>query len=93
MQEVWDWLLVNPARVLVLISLVVTWIICAAEYQGRSLGGSGWVTLARISVGAISTLITAIVAGFFGGVGAFFGYLVLQAFVCVVIPIVWVEKI
>ncbi|MBC2769095.1 hypothetical protein [Pusillimonas minor] len=93
MQEVWDWLLVNPARFLVLISLVVTWLVCAAEHQGRKSGGSGWLTLARISVGAIFTLVTAVVAGFFGGVGAFFGYLVLQAFVCVLIPIVWVEKI
>ena len=93
MQEVWDWLLVNPARFLVLISLVVTWLVCSGEYHGRKSGGSGWLTLARISVGAIFTLVTAVVAGFFGGVGAFFGYLVLQVFVCVLIPIVWVEKI
>jgi len=44
-------------------------------------------------MGAIFTLTTAIVAGVFGGVGAFFGYLVLQGFICVVIPIVWVEKV
>ncbi|ROT43918.1 hypothetical protein [Pusillimonas sp. NJUB218] len=91
MQGVWDWLAVNPARYLVLISLVVTWLVCLAEYQGRHTGGSGWLTLARISVGSIFTLITAVVAGFFGGVGAFFGYLVLQIFVCVVIPLVWVD--
>lgn len=92
MGDIWDWLLVNPARFLVLISLGVTWFICVGEYQGRNSGGSGWITLARISIGAISTLVTAIVAGYFGGVGAFFGYLVLQLFICVVIPIIWVEK-
>lgn len=93
MQEVWDWLLVNPARLLVLISVAITWFTCLEEYRGRNLGGSGWLSLARISIGTISTLITAIVAGIFGGVGAFFGYLVLQGLVCVVIPVVWVEKV
>ncbi len=92
MQEVWDWLWVNPARFLVVISLVVTWVTCAGEFHGRRSGGSGWLTLARISIGAIFTLLTAIVAAIYGGVGAFFGYLALQLVVCVIIPVVWVEK-
>lgn len=92
MHEIWDWLMLNPARLLVVISLFVTWRIGVAEYGGRRSGGSGWLTLARVASGAIFTVVTAIVAGFYGGMGAFFGYLLLQLVVCVVIPIVWVEK-
>lgn len=92
MQDLWEWLLHNPARLMVLISLSVTWCIGVAEHGGRRSGGSGWLTLARVAVGGLFTLVTAIVAGIFGGVGAFFGYLLLQLVVCILIPLVWVEK-
>jgi hypothetical protein len=92
MGDLWDWLMVNPARLMVVISLIVTWCTASIEYSGRNLGGSGWVTLARIGFGGIFALVTAIVAAFFGGVGAFFGYLLIQIIVCIVIPLVWVEK-
>lgn len=92
MHQLWDWLMHNPARLMVLISLSVTWCIGAAEYEGRRSGGSGWLTLTRMAVGALFTVVTAIVAGIFGGVGAFFGYLLLQLVVCVLIPFIWVEK-
>ncbi|MVW79108.1 hypothetical protein [Bordetella sp. 02P26C-1] len=90
--EVGSWLLENPARLLVLISMIVTWCVGVAEYNGRRSGGSGWLTLARLVTGAVFTLFTAIVAGFYGGVGAFFGYLAIQVMVSIVTPIVWLEK-
>lgn len=93
MQEGLAWLLENPARIIVLISIVVTWIVASAERHGRNTGGSGWLTLARISVGGISSIVTAVVAGIFGGVGAFFGYLVIQLIVCVIFPIYWVDHV
>lgn len=92
MHEFWDWLMINPARLLVMISALVTWFVCAAEYGGRRSGGSGWLTLARVSVGAVFTLITAIVAAFYGGIAAFFGYLLLQLVVAVILPMVVVDK-
>ncbi|ODT14542.1 MAG: hypothetical protein ABS35_34395 [Kaistia sp. SCN 65-12] len=92
MQDILDWLLINPARVMVLISIGFTIVIGRAEVGGRRSGGSGWLTLFRISVGAIFALITAIVAGFFGGIGPFFGYLILQILVCIVIPMIWVDN-
>lgn len=91
-QELWGWLMINPARLIVLASAVVTWGVCVAEYGGRRSGGSGWLTMARIGSGAIFTLITACVAGFFGGIGAFFGYLLLQLVISVILPILIVEK-
>lgn len=91
LKDIWDWLLVNPARILVLISMYVTWWVGRAEWFGRRLGGSGWVTLARLGVGAISSLVTAVIAGLFGGIGAFFGYLLIQIVVTLVIPFLWAE--
>jgi hypothetical protein len=87
-----SWLLENPARLMVCISLGMTFFIAFAEFGGRRSGGSGWLTLARIGFGGIFTLATAIVAGIYGGVGAFFGYLVLQLFVCILLPTWLVES-
>ena len=84
--------MLNPARLLVLASAAVTWFVCAAEYGGRRSGGSGWLTMARISSGAVFTLVTACVAGYFGGIGAFFGYLLLQLLVSVILPIIVVDN-
>lgn len=82
----------NPATVMVAVSVVVTLMIGFGEMGGRNTGGSGWITLARVGFGAIFTLITALVGGIFGGFLAALCYLVVQILVCVVIPLVWVEK-
>ncbi len=92
LREIWDWFLVNPARLLVLASLLITLKLAWEEWLGRNTGGSGWLTLARIVVGGGGSLLTAIVAGFYSGPGAFFGYLVLQLFVAVVLPVILVER-
>lgn len=91
MNEIWPWLMENPARLMVLISIAVTWCIAVAEWNGRKTGGSGWLTLARIGCGAIFSVLTAIVAGLFGGVGAFFGYLLLQGIICVALPVILID--
>jgi hypothetical protein len=93
MEEVVAWLLVNPARVMVGVSLAFTLIILRAEHGGRRSGGSGWLTLARVGIGSIFSIVTAIVAAFFGGIAAFFGYLLLQIIVCVVMPLVLLDRI
>jgi len=93
MQEIGEWLLVNPARIMVLVSLVFSAFILWGEHGGRRSGGSGWLTLARVGIGSIFSVVTAIVAAFFGGVAAFFGYLLVQILVCVVLPLVLVDRI
>lgn len=93
MQEIWAWLLVNPARIMVLVSILFTLAVLRAEHGGRKSGGSGWLTLFRIGVGIIFSIVTAIVAAFFGGIGAFFGYLALQILVCVVAPVILVDRL
>ena len=82
----------NPATVMVAISIAVTLLIGFGEMGGRNSGGSGWITLARLGVGAIFTLLTALVGGIFGGVLAGLCYLGVQILVCLVIPVVWLEK-
>lgn len=77
---------------MVLISLLLTWRVAREEYHGRKSGGSGWLTLGRMFIGAIFSLITAVVAGFFGGVGAFFGYLAIQVVVTTVLPVYLVAR-
>lgn len=91
MDSVFSWFLVNPARAMVTISIFLTLSVGWAEYGGRSSGGSGWLTLARMSIGLVWTVATAVVAAIFGGVGAFFGYLALQALICIVTPMLLVE--
>lgn len=92
MQDILAWLLINPARIMVALSIAFTIFIGRAEAGGKTTGGSGWLTLFRVGIGALFTLVTAVVAGIFGGIGAFFGYLLLQILVCIVIPMVWVDK-
>lgn len=89
--NIWNWLLGNPANFMVLLSLLVTLGIARAEWNGRRSGGSGWLTLARLASGLVFTLLTAIVAAFFGGVGAFFAYLFLQILTCIALPIWFVD--
>lgn len=91
MSEILDWFLYNPARVMVAASILFTISIGRAEMGGRRSGGSGWLTLFRLGTGAAFTVLTAIVAGLFGGIG-FFGYFFIQVVVAVIIPIVWMEK-
>jgi low affinity Fe/Cu permease len=50
------------------------------------------LTLARVGIGTIFSVVTTIVAAFFGGVGAFFGYL-LQIIVCMVMPLLLLDRI
>ncbi|WXL24060.1 hypothetical protein WG219_11920 [Ectopseudomonas mendocina] len=83
---IFEWFMINPARLMVAISLAFSLFIIKAEYDGRKTGGSGWLTLARQAIGIVFTFLTAIVAAFYGGIGAFFGYLALQFLVCVVLP-------
>lgn len=52
---------------------------------------SGWLTLARMPIGVLWTVATAIVAAIFGGFGPFLGYLLLQALICIVTPMMLVE--
>lgn len=92
MNEILDWFLFNPARIMVAASIIFTIFIGRAEMGGRRSGGSGWLTLFRLGTGAAFTVLTAIVAGLFGGIGAFFGYFCIQAVVAIIIPIVWMEK-
>lgn len=92
MQALYEWLWINPARLLVLISAVLTCLVFWAEYNGRRSGGSGWLTLARLASGVVFTIVTAIVAAVYGGVGAFFGYLLLQVLVAIVLPMVLVDR-
>jgi hypothetical protein len=91
MQDILDWLLINPARLMVAISIGFTLFIGLSEAGGRSSGGSGWLTLFRLATGVFFAFATAIVAAFFGGIGAFFGYLLLQILICLVIPVLWVD--
>jgi len=86
MQEIGEWLLVNPARIMVLVSLAFSALILWGEHGGRRSGGSGWLTLARVGIGSIFSVVTAIVA-------AFFGYLLVQILVCVVLPLVLIDRI
>ncbi|WP_029074048.1 hypothetical protein [Kaistia adipata] len=92
MHDILDWLLINPARIMVALSIAFTIFIGLSEAGGKTTGGSGWLTLFRVGTGALFTLPTAVVAGIFGGIGAFFGYLLLQILVCIIIPMVWVDK-
>lgn len=87
MESALDWFLVNPARVMVAVSLLLTLVVLVAEHHGRHTGGSGWLTLTRMGIGAIWCLVTAIVAAFYGGIGALFGYLLLQLLVCIAMPL------
>ena len=82
----------NPATVMVAISIAFTLYIGFGEMGGRNSGGSGWLTLFRISIGAVFSLVTAIVGAIFGGLLAGLCYLLVQILVCVVIPMVWLEK-
>ncbi|KRW61902.1 hypothetical protein AO726_00230 [Pseudomonas sp. TTU2014-080ASC] len=91
--SLFEWFMINPARFMVAISVCFSFIIIKAEYEGRRSGGSGWLVLFRMVVGSIFMLLTAVVAAFFGGIGAFFGYLFLQLMVCIVIPALVVEAI
>ena len=82
----------NPATIMVAISIAFTLIIGFGEMGGRTSGGYGWLTLFRIAVGAVFALATALVGGIFGGLLAGLCYLVVQVMICIVIPLVWVEK-
>ena len=83
--------MINPARLMVMISLGFSLFIIMAEYGGRRSGGSGWLLLFRVGVGSLFMLATAIVAAFYGDISAFFSYLFLQLFVCILIPAYAVE--
>jgi uncharacterized phage infection (PIP) family protein YhgE len=87
----WDWLLANPARLMVCTSIAFTVFVGLAEKGGKRSGGSGWLTLLRWATGAVFTIITAIVAAMFDGVRGFFIYGTVQVLVCLVIPALWLE--
>lgn len=44
-----------------------------------------------MAIGVLWTVATAIVAAIFGGFGPFLGYLLLQALICIVMPMMLVE--
>lgn len=79
--------LVDPARILVAVSLFTLWSRTPDTTAGiRRVGGSGWLTPLRLDTGVNATPI--VVAS---GTGAFFGYLLLQVVVCLVLPALLVE--
>lgn len=90
--ELLEWLLINPARLMVLVSIGFTLFIGLSELGGTNTGGSGWLTLLRLATGACFSLITALVAGWYGGIGAALGYFLLQVLICLVIPVLIVDK-
>lgn len=91
LHTLWDFLLANPARLMVLVSLGVTLLIGHGESSGRHTGGSGWLTLVRLACGAVFTIATVVVATIFDGVRGFFVFGTLQVLICLVIPALWVE--